>query len=120
MCQYANAALVRGKVAVRDFVKRKTVIVRKGKRYRARADGLSGRAPTLCVGSGHSYTVTRERNLLRAATRMRSLGLLVVALVLAGPSSAAAETFTVTETADVTGTCEGSLCPSIRAALATT
>jgi len=50
---------------------------------------------------------------------MRWIGLLAVAVVVAVPSPAAAETFNVTGTADVTGTCEGSSCPSIRAALAT-
>jgi hypothetical protein len=37
-CASTLTRVVRGKVAVRDFVKKKTVIVRKGKRYIARAD----------------------------------------------------------------------------------
>jgi len=35
-CASTLTRVVRGKVAVRDFVKKKTVIVRKGKRYIAR------------------------------------------------------------------------------------
>jgi hypothetical protein len=38
-CGSTLTRVVRGKVAVRDFVKKKTVIVRKGKRYIARAKG---------------------------------------------------------------------------------
>ena len=50
---------------------------------------------------------------------MRAIGLLAVMVALAAPTPAAAETFNVTGSQDVTGTCEGSSCPSIRAALAT-
>ena len=37
-CKLTLTRVVRGRVSVRDFVKKKTVIVRKGKRYTARAD----------------------------------------------------------------------------------
>jgi hypothetical protein len=37
-CKSTLTRVVRGRVSVRDFVKKKTVIVRKGKRYIARAD----------------------------------------------------------------------------------
>ena len=47
---------------------------------------------------------------------MRFVGLVVAVVVLAFPASAAAETFSVTGTTDG-GDCEGTVCPSIRAAL---
>ena len=36
-CKSTLTRVVRGRVSVRDFVKKKTVIVRAGKRYTARA-----------------------------------------------------------------------------------
>src|ERR1700742_137960 len=49
---------------------------------------------------------------------MRWIAVLIGVLTFAAASPASAETFTVTSTNDVTGTCVGGACPSIRAALA--
>ncbi len=48
----------------------------------------------------------------------RLIWLLVIAVLLVAPSTAAAETFNVIATADVVEPCTGTVCPSIRAALA--
>ena len=123
-CTSTLTRVTQGSVLVRDLVKKRNVIVRKGRPLHRPSQAIGLGVDDRWFVDGLTRRLTsagpwREARGHEAEERMRwkrmTIGVVGACLAIA-PAAQAAQ-FTVTGTADVAGSCTGSECTSIRAAL---